>query len=557
MSKVLYFFILLSVVFAAFYIFRDKLDFALEKDDGVVIYSNAVQNELDFLNRTLNSFSGSEDSLQMKELILLSGISIKKNIDNITPHCDNAVSLKINDFALKVMVGIGALSNSDIDKDEIKVLTDDLKKNSRVLANITKLASDKYSDKEKEKREAGFTEILGDLRYLILFFLGLSLIVTGFAFFQDIRLKRLADSISIGKDYSKENIRRALDEIKGASEKHSQDVEKTLIRERMVGKRKEILLDAIPAGLFSCDSKGRVTLMNSKIRSWFDIESDMSGEDVKDVFLEMGIDRSHLEKFSHKGDVFWISEHQSSNEQFYVVTNITEQEEMSRKLLDSERLVSIGEMASRITHEIRNPLSTVKLNSEYMVENIEKMDSSEMLSSLSLIVHEVERLESITEKYMDIVRYRNNEETEKNVQLPFDLVQFSSFHSSEFQKRKVEVDLDVDTECTLAITLSSFKEIMLNLYKNAWEELESGGKVKVSVFLEDKMVAVAVEDSGRGVPEEEKKKVFKNFYTNKPGGTGIGLSHSRKLAEEAGGSLEIKDSDLGGAKMLLKIPQKV
>ena len=556
MNKVLYFFSLFSVVFATLFILFYESDIGFEKENSIEEYSYTIRNELEFLNRTLNSFAGAENSLQMKELILLSGIVVKNNVDNISPYCDSAVALKINDFTLKVMEGIGFLSNLDVKPEEAKTLTEKLRNDSRVLSKIVSLASAKFSQKGYSETKKQSDKILNNYRHLVIFFLALCFLMTGIAFYNEKRLKGVAQAIGVEGDITREKIEQSLEDIRDSSEKQSRDMERKLVREQMVGKRKDVLLDAIPAGLFSCDSEGRITLTNSKIKSWFNIDHDVSGEDIMTIFAAMGIESEHREKFTHKGDVFWISEHKSSNEFFYVVTNITEQEEMSRKLLDSERLVSIGEMASRITHEIRNPLSTVKLNSEYMVENIDKMNSPEMLTSLKLIVHEVERLETITEKYMDMVRYRNSEETEKFVSIPVDLVQFSSFHSSEFQKREIDVSLDVQIECELSMTLSSFKEIMLNLYKNAWEELKTGGKVRVSVIPEAEMVVITVEDSGKGVPEEEKKKVFKNFYTNKPGGTGIGLSHSRKLAEEAGGSLDIEDSDLGGVKMVLKISRK-
>lgn len=542
MNKVLYFFALFSVVSAALFIFSFQPEIIVEDDNSVVRYSETIRNELEFLVRTLNSFTGTQDSLQMKELILLSGITIKKNVDSITPSCDDAVSLKIGDFTLKVMEGIGALSNVNVTSNEAEILSLQLKKNAGVLASIVELALDKHSDKIVQRTESQVKRSFENYRYLLLFFLALCLLMTGFAFFHESRLKN--------------ETKKAVNELKGFNEKELQEAQRKLIREQMLGERKDVLLDTIPAGIFSCDSKGFITLTNSKIKSWFDIDCDVSGDDVKTIFFKMGIDLKHREKFTYKGDVFWISDHKFSNEFFYVVTNITEQEDMSRKLLDSERLVSIGEMASRITHEIRNPLSTVKLNSEYMVENIDKMDDSEMLSSLSLIVREVERLETITDKYMDMVRYRNSEETERFADLPVDLVQFSSFHSSELQKRNIDITTKVDDKCELSITLSSFKEIMLNLYKNAWEELENGGRIRVETVLESPMVKITIEDSGSGVPEDEREKVFKNFYTKKPGGTGIGLSHSRKLAEEAGGSLEIEDSELGGARMVLKIPQK-
>jgi two-component system sensor histidine kinase FlrB len=95
---------------------------------------------------------------------------------------------------------------------------------------------------------------------------------------------------------------------------------------------------------------------------------------------------------------------------------------------------------------------------------------------------------------------------------------------------------------------------MLNLLKNAWEELENGGKIAVNIARKGNFAVVSVEDSGRGVPQSERESVFKNFYTNKPGGTGIGLSHSRKLATEAGGKLYVGDSVLGGASFVLEIP---
>ena len=97
---------------------------------------------------------------------------------------------------------------------------------------------------------------------------------------------------------------------------------------------------------------------------------------------------------------------------------------------------------------------------------------------------------------------------------------------------------------------------MLNLLKNAWEEIENGGKIAVNTKKNGNLAVISVEDSGRGVPQPERETIFKNFYTKKPGGTGIGLSHSRKLATGAGGKLYVDDSTLGGAAFILEIPIK-
>ena len=213
-------------------------------------------------------------------------------------------------------------------------------------------------------------------------------------------------------------------------------------------------------------------------------------------------------------------------------------------------------MAARITHEIRNPLNTIKMNSDYLLENVDETKSEEKKQLLSLVVKEVERLEQITNKYMGMVNYQRSETAETGVQIPSDLVEFLSFHQPELQKRNIELSFEKDGEFVLSIIPDSFKEVMLNLLKNAWEELENGGKIAVRVRRKDNFAHISVEDSGRGIPQNERETVFKNFYTKKPGGTGIGLSHSRKLVTEAGGKLYIEDSALGGAAFVLEIPLK-
>ena len=120
-------------------------------------------------------------------------------------------------------------------------------------------------------------------------------------------------------------------------------------------------------------------------------------------------------------------------------------------IINSERLASVGEMAARITHEIRNPLNTIKMNSDYLLENIGKTESEEKKQLLSLVVKEVERLEQITNKYMGMVNYRRNEAVETGVSIPSDLVDFLSFHQPELQKRNIELTFEKEGQFVLSI----------------------------------------------------------------------------------------------------------
>ena len=365
---------------------------------------------------------------------------------------------------------------------------------------------------------------------------------------------RLLSLIGLGENASAEDAAEELRKLTETKSAELDEIGKKYAREQIVGKRKEDLLNAIPEGL-SAAASGRVTFVNKTMNDWFGVDGSFIGEEMKTVFEKIG-SNGEEGKFASGDETYQLSVSSGQNETFYIIRNITKSEELSSKLINSERLASIGEMAARITHEIRNPLNTIKMNSDYLLENIGKTDPEEKKQLLSLVVKEVERLEQITNEYMGKVNYNRSGSNDSGVSLPADLVEFLSFHLPELKKRNIELTVGKSEPVQISISLSSFKEIMLNLLKNAWEELENGGKIAVNVGRNGSSAVISVEDSGRGIPQSERETIFKNFYTKKPGGTGIGLSHSRKLATEAGGKLYVGDSALGGAAFILEIPVK-
>lgn len=371
------------------------------------------------------------------------------------------------------------------------------------------------------------------------------------------KLRRFSESLELDRDADTESVLFEIDRLKDSKSSEINELQKKYNREQIIAKRKDALLNKIPEGLLSVDSTHRVIFINEAMTKWFGIENSAVGSTVEPIFKKLGIPSEDRAKFNFGSEIYQEFISVNADETFYFFRNVTESEELSKKLLNSERLASVGEMATRISHEIRNPLSTVKLNSQYIMENLEKLPNEDFANLMGLIVGEVERLEDITNKYMGMVRYQKQENVVETVSLPADLLQFLSFQLPELQKRNIELTIGKCDAVTANIQLSAFKEIILNLLKNAWEELGNGGKIEVGFDCSDPAgIKIIVNDSGKGVPEAEREAVFKNFYTNKPGGTGIGLSHSRKLATEAGGKLFVTDSPLGGAAFVLQLPLK-
>lgn len=529
------------------------LGHAIEKESSFFADAGSFKADLDSLDSFSAMYEKAEESVLPNDF-LTSRIQsvISRNAPFINDESGERLSSRIGDFSVKIVTAGEALTEASAEEKPRIIAS--LRADISTLKDMTDLAA---------RQKLGIIQysyfVWQDfinktvIAVSALFFL-ITLILTVLLLKKRKSAVRLLSLIGLGANASADDAAEEIRKLTEAKNAELDEIGKKYAREQIVGKRKEDLLNAIPEGL-SAAASGRVTFVNKTMNEWFGVDGSFIGEEMKTVFDKVGSDGSEG-KFTNGEETYQLSVSQGQNETFYIIRNITKSEELSSKLLNSERLASIGEMAARITHEIRNPLNTIKMNSDYLLENIGKTEPEEKRQLLSLVVKEVERLEQITNEYMGKVNYSRSGSGDSGVSVPSDIVEFLSFHLPELKKRNIELTVGRSEPLSISISLSSFKEIMLNLLKNAWEELENGGKIAVNFGRNGNSAVISVEDSGRGVPQSERETIFKNFYTKKPGGTGIGLSHSRKLAVEAGGKLYVGDSALGGAAFILEIPVK-
>ncbi|MBR4532465.1 HAMP domain-containing histidine kinase [bacterium] len=529
------------------------LGHAIEKESSFFADAGSFKADLDSLDSFSAMYEKAEESVLTNDF-LTSRIQsvISRNAPFINDESGERLSSRIWDFSVKIVTAGEALTEASAEEKPRIIAS--LRADISTLKDMTDLAA---------RQKLGIIQysyfVWQDfinktvIAVSALFFL-ITLILTVLLLKKRKSAVRLLSLIGLGANASADDAAEEIRKLTEAKNAELDEIGKKYAREQIVGKRKEDLLNAIPEGL-SAAASGRVTFVNKTMKDWFGVDGSSIGEEMKTVFDKIGTDGAEG-KFTNGEETYQLSVSQGQNETFYIIRNITKSEELSSKLLNSERLASIGEMAARITHEIRNPLNTIKMNSDYLLENIGKTEPEEKRQLLSLVVKEVERLEQITNEYMGKVNYSRSGSGDSGVSVPSDIVEFLSFHLPELKKRNIELTVGRSEPLSISISLSSFKEIMLNLLKNAWEELENGGKIAVNFGRNGNSAVISVEDSGRGVPQSERETIFKNFYTKKPGGTGIGLSHSRKLAVEAGGKLYVGDSALGGAAFILEIPVK-
>ncbi len=233
-------------------------------------------------------------------------------------------------------------------------------------------------------------------------------------------------------------------------------------------------------------------------------------------------------------------------------------------LARAERLATLGHMAARMAHEVRNPLSSIGLNAELLEEELRaghELNRDEARDLLEAIGSEVERLRQVTETYLTRARRvpLNREPTDLG-QLIGRLVDFAR---SELEQRQVVANVQSPKVASASIDTRMVRQALWNLVRNGWEAMPGGGRLWLEVERRatespDGVVdwlVIVVEDSGAGIAEEARPRLFEPFFTTKEAGTGVGLALVAEVASAHGGKIEVAEPRHGdGACFQLWLP---
>jgi signal transduction histidine kinase len=221
---------------------------------------------------------------------------------------------------------------------------------------------------------------------------------------------------------------------------------------------------------------------------------------------------------------------------------------LTRARVERERLAAVGEMASVVTHELRNPLAVVT-NSVFLLRHALRDDlTPELELHLDLADREIEKANTIIDHLVAFVRPR---------QPHVEPVAIDDVVHEVLETTPPPTGVRVDIEAisvTALVDRVHLAEVLVNLLSNAYEAMPDGGTVRVLVGAEDGSVLVVVEDTGCGFDRSLTERIFEPFYTTKHSGSGLGLAIVRRLAEINGGEISV-DSHAGqGTRFTMTLP---
>ena len=235
---------------------------------------------------------------------------------------------------------------------------------------------------------------------------------------------------------------------------------------------------------------------------------------------------------------------------------------LDEKLIQSQKLASIGELSAGIGHEINNPLAIISQETEWMQHLVKRLGEgeskgiTELQDSLKEVLHQVDRCREITQNLLDFARRKEPVFQEVNVNKLID--DLSRLVEREAVLHHIEIRRDLQKDLPLVQTdAPSLRQVVLNLLTNATYAIQKEGQIGIATkSSQNGSVDIIVADTGCGIPKDHLTKIFDPFFTTKPEGrgTGLGLSICHGIVDKLGGRISVSSEVGKGSTFVVTLP---
>lgn len=331
------------------------------------------------------------------------------------------------------------------------------------------------------------------------------------------------------------------------------------------------IVDSINSGVISINKDFIVKSTNREAEKILGIE-DIEGiniteilrkKDVIDGLVQSKIQKIHLSQIKTEIIV--------ENEERYLDLNISplldimervqglviiiqdksKEKHLEAQAIRADRLSAVGELASGIAHEIRNPMGIIKTISQTLQEEESHED---IMEGLQIIVKEIDRANNVIQTLLNFARPDTNKKEEISInELLEDVILIINKY---VQKQNIDIDIDLEKEIRIIGDKEKLKQVFINVILNGVQSILEGGEIKIKMEISNEGINISFKDTGCGIKKDNLKKVFNPFFTTKEKGTGLGLSVSNRIIQDHNGYMAI-DSIVGnGTSVDIYLPMK-
>ena len=220
-------------------------------------------------------------------------------------------------------------------------------------------------------------------------------------------------------------------------------------------------------------------------------------------------------------------------------------------LRQNEKLTTLGMLSAEIAHEIRNPLTVIKLLFESL--DLQFAAGDDRQTDISVIGDKLNQLEEIVSRVLDFGRNRQGAHAHFDLN---DLIEETlRLVRLKLHQSKIEIAYQPPLQALLVeVNKGQIQQVMLNLILNATQVMPTGGRIEISCVSDPAQAAFIIRDNGPGIPESIQPDIFESFLTHRPGGTGLGLSISKRILRDHHGDIELVESSSTGSTFRFWLP---
>ncbi len=338
----------------------------------------------------------------------------------------------------------------------------------------------------------------------------------------------------------------------------------------------EIVLKNVAAGVISIDEKRNVTTINTSAEQMLEIK----GEAVLEKSFSEVLPKEYVGQIERLLEELKSSRKDSIERQVTVnlegkalsllinLTTLKDEEGKSlgvvavfddlTQLIKAQRMAAWREVARRIAHEIKNPLTPIQLSAQRLRKRyLEKLqpDGAVFDECTRTIVKQVEELKGMVNEFSSFARMPASRPTPGHLN---EIVQETLVLFQGFQKQ-VQFDFNPNELPVLNVDRDQMKRVMINLIKNSLAAMENGGKITIRTSYNPQLQTVRLEvsDDGCGIPDEDKGRLFEPYFSTKKTGTGLGLAIVNAIISDHSGYIRVRDNKPKGTTFLIELPVRV
>jgi len=337
----------------------------------------------------------------------------------------------------------------------------------------------------------------------------------------------------------------------------------------------ETILNNITTGVITLDAQGILTTINPTARDMLGLKQrNLIGKNYKEVLnddnygkivenIERGLQKKHKipdKEININFDTqnvtlaLTLSPLRRANSEFsgliVVLDNLTQ-------LINAQKISAWKEIAQRVAHEIKNPLTPIQLSAERIIKNLKvnKSRSSEIIEEgANTIVQEARTIKSLVDEFSNFARMPSIRLQSADLHLIIE--QTISLFTGIFSDIEFQTQFSPEIPAPLLIDPDQMRRVFINLIDNAIDAMNKKGEIRISTSFDkiQQKVNIVIADFGPGIPQRERERLFHPHYSTKKKGTGLGLAIVNQVVSEHNGSIEVKANKPHGAKFIIQIP---